>query len=135
VSASLADRLFGNSSRRYVFHGSWMRHCAEIAQQLVAEAVIWRQLEHPNLVPFLGIVQDQNNPYALLHIITPRMSQGTLLDFIKSPSYEANIQRVQLVCAGGSLKNLMQAYLSFETSRKPWSICTRCSWFTATSNS
>jgi serine/threonine protein kinase len=103
-----------------------MRHCSEFAQRLVTEAVIWRQLEHPNLVPFLGIVQDQNMPFSIVHTITPWMSQGTLLDFIKSPSYEADILRVQLVCAGGILKDLTQAYLSFEKSRKPWSICTRC---------
>jgi serine/threonine protein kinase len=111
-----------------------MRHCSDFAQRLVTEAVVWRQLEHPNLVPFLGIVQDQNMPFSILYTITPWMSQGTLLDFIKSPSYEADNQRVQLVCAGNSSKDLMQAYPSFETSRKPWSICTRCSWFTETSN-
>jgi serine/threonine protein kinase len=104
-----------------------VRHCSDIAQRIVAEAVIWRQLEHSNLVPFLGVVQDQNNPFGLVYIISPRMSQGTLLDYINSSSYEASNQRVQLVCAGGSLKDLMQAYLSFETSRKLWSICTRCS--------
>jgi serine/threonine protein kinase len=118
-----------------VFHASWMRHCYDIAQRLVAEAVLWRQLRHPNVLTFLGIVQDRNTPFAVAHTVTPWMSHGTLLDFIKSPSYKADIQRVQLVCAGGSSKDLMQAYLSFETSRKPWSICTRCSWFTATSNS
>jgi hypothetical protein len=66
-------------------------------------------------------------PFSILHTITPWMSQGTLLDFIKSPSYEADLQRVELVCASGSSKDLMQACLSFETSRKLWSICTHCS--------
>jgi hypothetical protein len=106
-----------------------MRHSSDIAQRLVAEAVIWRQLEHPNLVLFLGIVQDLNKPFAVVHILSPRMSQGTLLDYINSSSYGASSQRVQLVCAGGSLKDLMQTYcnLSFEMSRKLSSICTRCS--------
>jgi hypothetical protein len=104
-----------------------MRHCSDITQRLVTEAVIWRQLEHPNLVPFLGIVHDQNNPFALVHIIAPPMSQGMLLDYTNSSSYEASSQRVQLVRAGGSLKDLTQAYLSFKTSRTLWSICTRCS--------
>jgi serine/threonine protein kinase len=49
-------------------------------------------------------------PFSIVHTITPWMPQGTLLDFIKSPSYEADILRVQLVCAGGNLKDLTRAY-------------------------
>jgi SH3-like domain-containing protein len=111
-----------------------MRHRFDVAQQLVAEAAVWRQLRHPNGLTFLGIVQDRNTPFAVAHTVTPWMSHGTLLDFIKSPSYEADVQRVQLVGAGGISKDLMQAYLNFETSRTLWSICTCCSWFMATSN-
>jgi hypothetical protein len=70
----------------------------DIAQELVAEAVVWQHLKHPNVLPFLGIVQDRDTPFAVLHTVTPWMSHGTLLNFIKSSSYDASNERTQLVC-------------------------------------
>jgi hypothetical protein len=82
------------------------RHGAETCQHLIAEAAAWRHLKHSNLVQFFGVVQDQNTHFAIIHTVTPWVTQGTLLNYIKSASYDASTQRVQLVCAGGESKNL-----------------------------
>jgi hypothetical protein len=94
--------------------------------------VIWRQLEHANLVPFLGIVHDQNMPFAILHTITPWMSQGTLLNYIKSPSYDASSQRAQLVRNHKPLQELIRAHFSLWKLPKVWNIFTRCTLFMVT---
>jgi hypothetical protein len=106
--------------------------CSDVVQQLVTEAVIWRQLEHPNLVPFLGIVHDQNVPFSILHTITPWMSQGTLLNYIKSSSYDASTQRVQLVRDRSRSQELIRAHSSLWKLPKVWIIFTHYTSFMAT---
>jgi serine/threonine protein kinase len=112
VSASLVDRRIGRRSQRYALRALVMA-CFDARQQLAAETVVWRRLTHPNLVPFLGIVQDQNVPFAILHTVTPWMPQGTLLNFIKSSHYDACCQRLQLVCEGSASEGLIRSCLSF----------------------
>jgi serine/threonine protein kinase len=82
--------------------------CADVAQQLLAEAVIWRQLKHPNVLTFLGIVQDRDTPFTVPHTVTPWMTHGTLLNFIKSSLYDASNERTQLVCSDANLEDLMR---------------------------
>jgi hypothetical protein len=74
--------------------------------------VVWRHVTHPNIVPFFGIIQDQSTPFAILHTVTLWMPQGTLLDFIKSSSYDAHNQRGELVCDDRELKTLIRSCLS-----------------------
>ncbi|TFK55656.1 kinase-like protein [Heliocybe sulcata] len=46
------------------------------------EALIWRQLRHPNIHSFLGIFEGLHNP----SLVSPWRSKGHLLDFLHSPS-------------------------------------------------
>jgi hypothetical protein len=99
--------------------------CSDLAQRLVTEAVIWQQLEHANIVPFLGVVHDQNMPFSILHTITPWMPQGTLLDFIKSSSYDACTQRAQLVRDNSRYQELIRVHCSLWILPRVWTIFTR----------
>jgi serine/threonine protein kinase len=56
-------------------------------QRFSREALIWRQLEHPSILPFIGI--DKENFEASQHmcLIAPWMNHGTLADYMKSSNY------------------------------------------------
>lgn len=44
------------------------------------EALIWRQLSHPNLLPFLGLYYVENR----LCLVSPWMSNGHVLQFLEN---------------------------------------------------
>ena len=46
------------------------------------EAIVWRQLDHPNLLPFLGIYY-MDDKMRRLCLVSPWMEQGNLVDFMK----------------------------------------------------
>lgn len=50
-------------------------------QQIVTEAVIWRQLSHSNVLPFYGIHQLDSDPQRLC-LVSPWMENGTLREFL-----------------------------------------------------
>ncbi|KAJ7880856.1 kinase-like domain-containing protein [Mycena leptocephala] len=49
-------------------------------QQLGREAIIWRQLSHPNLLPFFGLYSLDER----LCLVSPWMSSGNICEFLKS---------------------------------------------------
>ncbi|KAJ7852007.1 kinase-like domain-containing protein [Mycena leptocephala] len=56
------------------------------------EALIWRQLSHPNLLPFFGLYVLDNR----LCLISPWMDNGDLKDFL-SKSSSTNMDRISLI--------------------------------------
>lgn len=50
-------------------------------QKLCREALPWRQLGHPNIVPFLGLDCDTYAPFPCM--VSPLMSGGTLLKHLE----------------------------------------------------
>ncbi|KAJ7852009.1 kinase-like domain-containing protein, partial [Mycena leptocephala] len=56
------------------------------------EALIWRQLSHPNLLPFFGLYVLDNR----LCLISPWMDNGDLKDFL-SKSSGTNMDRISLI--------------------------------------
>ncbi|KAL0565750.1 Rho guanine nucleotide exchange factor [Marasmius crinis-equi] len=58
-------------------------------KEYLREAIVWRQLKHPNLLPFLGI-------YYLEDEISPWMEKGNLAQYLKATEGE-NIDRLVLV--------------------------------------
>ncbi|KAG6917139.1 hypothetical protein DXG01_003729 [Tephrocybe rancida] len=48
-------------------------------QMIALEAVLWRQLSHPNLLPFYGLCIYNNR----LALVSPWISNGTLSDFLE----------------------------------------------------
>lgn len=64
----------------------------KLFKSLAKEVVVWRQLKHPNVLPFLGVNFDEFAPSFCL--VSPWLSQGTVLQFI---SKNPNHNRVQLL--------------------------------------
>jgi serine/threonine protein kinase len=61
---------------------------------VIREALFWKRLNQPYILPFLGISQDAIAPH--LCLVSPWMTHGNILDFIDE-SPEAD--RLSLVCA------------------------------------
>jgi serine/threonine protein kinase len=57
------------------------------------EVLVWRQLKHPFILPFMGIHTDESSP--LVFIVSPWMRHGTLADYVEaSPDYRQEITRL-----------------------------------------
>lgn len=54
--------------------------------------MIWRQLRHPNLLPFYGVLENEFNP--LLALVAPWMPNGHLVGYLKR---NPNVDRLLLV--------------------------------------
>ncbi|KAJ7359530.1 kinase-like domain-containing protein [Mycena albidolilacea] len=52
----------------------------EAMQEFRHEALIWRQLSHPNLLPFFGLYYLENR----LCLVSPWMSNGHIIEFLKN---------------------------------------------------
>ncbi|KDQ08691.1 hypothetical protein BOTBODRAFT_118270, partial [Botryobasidium botryosum FD-172 SS1] len=57
---------------------------------LLHEAGIWRKLDHPNIIPFLGLPSIDGLP----HLMSPLMQNGGADDFVKK---NPNANRLRLV--------------------------------------
>ncbi|KAJ8077726.1 hypothetical protein PM082_002159 [Marasmius tenuissimus] len=53
-----------------------------LAKDYMQEAIVWKQLKHPNLLPFVGIYLLNEGP-ELLCLISPWMEHGDLMSFLK----------------------------------------------------
>jgi serine/threonine protein kinase len=56
-------------------------------QRLCREALIWRQLQHPYILPFIGIDDNSFSTSGHVSIITPWMKRGTLHRFMRSQEF------------------------------------------------
>jgi serine/threonine protein kinase len=75
-----------------------MNHTAtEVLQQLRREALIWRQLKHPNVLPFIGLDSETFVTKNEISIVSPWMARGNLMDYIHSDTYDAQLDRDRLV--------------------------------------
>ncbi|KAJ7126300.1 kinase-like domain-containing protein [Mycena epipterygia] len=60
-------------------------------EQIILEALIWRQLSHPNLLPFFGLYSLESR----LCLVSPWMNNGHILEFLQNAS--ANTDRLSLI--------------------------------------
>ena len=58
------------------------------SQPLYGEAVVWKRLRHPNVVPFLGVAT------ASLQLVSKWMPNGTLTEYV---STQPHVDRISLV--------------------------------------
>ncbi|KAF9256314.1 kinase-like protein [Marasmius fiardii PR-910] len=58
----------------------------KLCKGYLREAIVWRQLEHPNLLPFLGIYYLENDQQ--LCLISPWMERGNLVQYVRSTPRE-----------------------------------------------
>ncbi|KAK0234764.1 hypothetical protein EDD85DRAFT_955606 [Armillaria nabsnona] len=98
----------------------YLRLCVtEVTKHLYREIRIWQSLEHPHVLPLLGICYNANtyesfransdhivDPMVSIGIVCPWMVNGTLVDYLKHRQTKAeNIQELRLrlliqVCSG-----------------------------------
>jgi serine/threonine protein kinase len=57
--------------------------------------VIWRQLFHPNLLPFYGVYRWVDQPKSLC-LVSPFMENGTIMRYLER---HPNADRINLVCS------------------------------------
>jgi serine/threonine protein kinase len=60
-------------------------------QRLCREALIWRQLRHPFILPFLGVDAHNVNTTNLVGLVTPWISSGTLKDVMESDVFDPTV--------------------------------------------
>lgn len=58
---------------------------------------MWRQLLHPNILPFLGVDAQTFAENDLFGMVSPWMQRGTLMQHLSSSEYDAHKHREQLV--------------------------------------
>jgi serine/threonine protein kinase len=57
-------------------------------QRLLREALVWRQLRHPSILPFIGVDQETfATSHHWLCLVSPWMRRGTVRQYIQSPDY------------------------------------------------
>ncbi|KAG7095933.1 hypothetical protein E1B28_006617 [Marasmius oreades] len=54
----------------------------KLSREYIREAIVWRQMKHPNLLPFFGIYYLEQNQQ--LCLISPWMEKGNLIQYLKS---------------------------------------------------
>ncbi|KAJ8076250.1 Rho guanine nucleotide exchange factor [Marasmius tenuissimus] len=54
----------------------------QVLKDYMQEAIIWRQLDHPNLLPFMGIYYLEDDQKRLC-LVSPWMERGNLVQFMK----------------------------------------------------
>ncbi|KAK1227626.1 Rho guanine nucleotide exchange factor [Marasmius sp. AFHP31] len=54
----------------------------QVLKDYMQEAIVWRQLDHPNLLPFLGIYY-MDDSMKRLCLVSPWMERGNLVQFMK----------------------------------------------------
>jgi hypothetical protein len=78
---------------------------------------VWKELEHPNILPFLGV--DMTLRYPSCCLISPWMKNGNVLEFIKA---HPTTDRLALVRRQSGLQRNFNV-LSFATSLKDSATC------------
>ncbi|KAG7090171.1 hypothetical protein E1B28_011778 [Marasmius oreades] len=54
----------------------------QLLQEFMREAIVWKQLKHPNLLPFMGMYY-LNKTRGQLCLVSPWMERGNLVQFLK----------------------------------------------------
>ncbi|KAJ7353601.1 kinase-like domain-containing protein [Mycena albidolilacea] len=81
--ASCGDQRIALKRMRYFIRGSDLRR---IRLKFCREALVWKDLHHPNILPFLGI--DRDSFPSSLCMVSPWMEHGTVTNYLKTHGYE-----------------------------------------------
>lgn len=68
-----------------------------LSKMLCKEALVWRQLSHPYVLSFVGIDQETFEKTEMLGMVSPWMTNGTIMNYVKSDIYVASRDRHRLV--------------------------------------
>ncbi|KAF8174638.1 kinase-like domain-containing protein [Mycena galopus ATCC 62051] len=93
--ASYGDQRVALKHMRHFFRGSDLRR---IRLKLYREALIWKDLHHPNILPFLGIDRD-SFPLSFC-MVSHWMDHGTVMNYLKTYGH-ANVDKFLYEIAQG----------------------------------
>jgi serine/threonine protein kinase len=66
-------------------------------QAFCKEALVWRQLAHPNVLPFIGVDGETFADTGFLCMVSPWMANGSLLDHKRSEDYNPEKDTIRIV--------------------------------------
>jgi hypothetical protein len=66
-------------------------------QRLCREALVWRGLEHPFILPFIGIDAETFRSSNNVGLVAPWRDRGTLRVYMQSELYRPNVDSYRLV--------------------------------------
>lgn len=64
-----------------------------VIQELCKEALIWKPLDHPNVLPFLGMCK---NGFPSVGLVSPFMNNGDLMSFVRR---HPKVDKIRIVSA------------------------------------
>jgi hypothetical protein len=67
-------------------------------QRLCREALVWRQLKHSNILPFIGLNSTLFPGNTLPCFLSMWMENGTLKDYVQTSYYDPHRDVMRLVC-------------------------------------
>ncbi|KAJ7353604.1 kinase-like domain-containing protein [Mycena albidolilacea] len=93
--ASYGDQRVALKRMRYFIRGSDLRR---IRLRFCREALLWKDLQHAHILPFLGI--DRDTFPSSLCMVSPWMEHGTVMHYLKTYGY-ANVDKLLSEIAQG----------------------------------
>ncbi|KAJ7260897.1 kinase-like domain-containing protein [Mycena haematopus] len=93
--ASYSGQRVALKRMRHFLRGSDLRR---IRLKFCREALVWKDLHHPNILPFLGI--DRDSFPSSLCMVSPWMKHGTVINYLKNHGY-ANVNKLLYEIAKG----------------------------------
>ena len=61
-----------------------------LAKEFAKEALLWRQLNHPNVLPFYGLYDMPSGAQRIPCLVSPWMDQGNVVLYLKANPTSAN---------------------------------------------
>ena len=61
-----------------------------LAKEFAKEALLWRQLNHPNVLPFYGLYDMSSGAQRIPCLVSPWMDQGNVVQYLKANAASAN---------------------------------------------
>ncbi|KAF7373319.1 Kinase-like protein [Mycena sanguinolenta] len=93
--ASYGGQRVALKRMRHFLRGSDLRR---IRLKFCREALVWKDLHHPNILPFLGI--DRDSFPSSLCMVSPWMEHGTVINYLKTHGF-ANVDKLLYEIAQG----------------------------------
>ncbi|KAJ7717076.1 kinase-like domain-containing protein [Mycena maculata] len=93
--ASYSNQTVALKHMRHFLRGADLRR---IRLKFCREALVWKDLHHPHILPFLGI--DRDSFPSSLCMVSPWMEHGTVVDYLKNHGH-ANVDKLLFEIAQG----------------------------------
>ena len=102
----------------YIVTPAWMN----TLQRFCREAVAWKHLRHPNILPLLGVTVSKHR----FAMVSEWMEHGNIIEFVGK---DKHVNRAELVRRPSLHKNLTDGLSSWLMLRTAWRICMASIWF------